>query len=335
MTTLTDDEQYCSMLTQRRLAQLSNIPQIRFTLNSPYVGYRYSEYDLNMRRKAEILKYAPNNSASQTNKLTKKQQWTQLVNAPSKSVPVNSADLAVLVCPSDRMIPTPTWKCDVPGPMINLYNDETVPLYSFGTSSERTYPDNMNTNYTFWTVITAQDKLVQNNVETSLCTITIKENIDAPRYNLTFSTGVGFYVYGEIMDNALVKINPYTISLDSVFLNIYYSGYLYKSTPVPATLQDFVFDVSGFYGKFNAVQFVGNVITPIVSIYTEPGYVYEVKLVINLNINGGGLNYMKSLNVLSYANLSNVNNEIKNCYVRSTPSPQTNIGFNIGFSAVD
>jgi hypothetical protein len=331
---MADDPTFCSMVQQRRQAQLANIPQIRFTLNSPYVGNRYSVFDLNMRRKAEILKYAPNLSASQTNKLTKKQQWTQLVNAPAKNI-TKTNDLTALVCPADRLIPTPTYKCDVPGPVMLLYGDETVPLYNFGTSSERTYPDNMNTNYEMWTVITAADKLVPNNRETSLCTITIKENVDAPKYNLAFSTGIGFYVYGEIMDNDLVKINPYTISLDSVFFNIYYSGKLYKSTPIPATLNDFVFDVSGFSGRFNAVQYVGNIVTPKLSVYSEPGYVYDARIIINLNVRGGGMNYLQSLNVLSYANLSNMNNEIKNCYVRSVPSTNTNVGFDIAFSVGD
>jgi len=330
-----DDEAYCRMVIQRREAQLANIPQIRFTVNSPYVGNRYSEFDLNMRRKAEILKYAPNVSKSQTNKLTKKQQWTQLINAPAKSIKPQSADLDVLVCPSDRLIPTPTYKSDVPGPIMYLYSDDTVPLYSFGTNSERTYPDNMNTNYEMWTVITSSDKLVPNNTETSLCKITIKENIDAPKYNLAFSTGIGFYVRGEILDNNLAKINPYRISLQSVFFNIYYSDKLYKSTPIPATLNDFVFDVSGFSGKFHAVQYVGNVITPKISVYSEPGYVYDVKLIINLNVTGGGLNYLQSLDVYSYANLSNMNNEISNCYVRSTPATSVNAGFNIAFSTGD
>lgn len=323
------------MVKQRRQAQLSNIPQIRFTLNSPYTGNRYSVFDLNMRRKAEILKYAPNVSASQTNKLTKKQQWTQLINAPAKSVNTQSSDLTALVCPADRLIPTPTYKCDVPGPVILLYGDESVPLYNFGTSSERNYPDNMNTNYQMWTVITASDKQVPNNVETSLCTITIKENIDAPKYNLAFSTGIGFYVRGEIMNNTLAKVTPYTVSLQNVFLNIYYSDKLYKSTPIPATLNDFVFDVSGFSGNFHAVQYVGNIVTPRIAVYSEPGYVYDVKLIINLNVTGGGMNYLQSLNVFSYANLSNMNNEISNCYVRSLPAPSTNVGFNIDFSTGD
>lgn len=329
------DATYCTMVDQRRQSQLSNIPQIRFTLNSPYSGNRYSQYDLTMRRKAEILKYAPNHGSSQTNKLTKKQQWTQLINSPAKNLPTTSADLVALVCPADRLIPTPTYKCNVPGPVMLLYGDETVPLYNFGTSSERTYPDNMNTNYAMWTVITSSDKLVNNNAETSLCTITIKENIDAPKYNLSFSTGVGFYVFGEIMNNDLAKITPYTVTLQSVFLNIYYSEKLYKSTPIPATLNPFVFDVSGFSGKFHAVQYVGNIVTPKIALYSEPGYVYDVKLIINLNVTGGGMNYLQSLNVLSYANLSNMNNEISNCYVRSVPAGSTNVGFDIAFSAGD
>ena len=64
---------------QRSKLQLFNQPIIRLELQkSPYD--KYTKAQLDMRRKAEILKYAPIQQTNQTNNVTKKQKWAQLVN---------------------------------------------------------------------------------------------------------------------------------------------------------------------------------------------------------------------------------------------------------------
>jgi len=65
--------------TQRRQRLKFTVPPIRYNPVSPYVQFpQYTKYDFDMRRKAEILKYDKSNT--KTNKLTKNQKWTQLVN---------------------------------------------------------------------------------------------------------------------------------------------------------------------------------------------------------------------------------------------------------------
>lgn len=56
-----------------------NVPPPRYNPISPYDG-TYSQYQLDMRRKAEILKYSNNASSSKTNNLSKAQRWAQIVN---------------------------------------------------------------------------------------------------------------------------------------------------------------------------------------------------------------------------------------------------------------
>jgi hypothetical protein len=62
-------------------AALNNIPPIRMNLLSPYP--KYERFDLDMRRKVEILKYDNNNSNTKTNNFTKNQKWSMLINGVS------------------------------------------------------------------------------------------------------------------------------------------------------------------------------------------------------------------------------------------------------------
>ena len=74
-------------ICQQRSKQLAfNTPLPRNELVSPYNG-NYTKEQLDMRRKAEILKYNNNSSSSKTNNLSKAQRWTQLVkgNASTQS----------------------------------------------------------------------------------------------------------------------------------------------------------------------------------------------------------------------------------------------------------
>jgi len=66
-------------ICQQRAKQLTfNTPLPRNEIVSPYNG-NYTKEQLDMRRKAEILKYNNNSSSSKTNNLSKAQRWAQLV----------------------------------------------------------------------------------------------------------------------------------------------------------------------------------------------------------------------------------------------------------------
>jgi hypothetical protein len=180
---------------------LLNVPPARIQTVSPYntgQPFQTTKFNLDMRRKAEVLKYTPTQSSSQTNSLTQKQKFTKAVGlsyrknglglttlrligslaAGSNIVTVTSTTalavgntvnipsivtgdviLAILSsttftinlispttiastmiiigqpCPVPLGLrPTPTSSCDVPGPVMMLYDDETVPLYNYSTN---------------------------------------------------------------------------------------------------------------------------------------------------------------------------------------------------------
>lgn len=119
---MTDITNFCR---SRRLLFVYNTPPVRYNTTSPYVDTSYNQYDLDMRRKAEILKY---NTSTQQGQITKTKRWGQLVNINVRTT--SSANLSV-ICNSDEFIPTLTSACDVPGPIITLKNDPAVPLYNY------------------------------------------------------------------------------------------------------------------------------------------------------------------------------------------------------------
>jgi hypothetical protein len=107
-------------------------------------GGNYPKYQLDMRRKAEILQYNKNQ-----NNLTQKQLWSMLnkgnlyrkktwATQGINSTDPNTNDLTLignnLVCnpgQSFQSIVNPSYSSDVPGPPIGLYLDPTVPLTNY------------------------------------------------------------------------------------------------------------------------------------------------------------------------------------------------------------
>jgi hypothetical protein len=108
----------------RAEAFLNNVPPPRYTPINPYP--KFTQMQLDMRRKCEIFKYAGSGSAQQTNTLSKKQQYANLVSN------TNIASRGTqYTCTKDRMLPTLTSACDVPGPIQTLTYDPSVNLYNY------------------------------------------------------------------------------------------------------------------------------------------------------------------------------------------------------------
>jgi hypothetical protein len=66
---------------QRKKVMLYNTPTNRYTPINPYEQTpSFSKFQLDMRRKAEILKYSASASSTKTNNLTKNQKWSQIIS---------------------------------------------------------------------------------------------------------------------------------------------------------------------------------------------------------------------------------------------------------------
>jgi len=123
------------------MLQLFNRPGSRFDLKNIYTQYpQYSKRDLDMRRKAEILKYSSNQMSSQTNSMTNNQKWAAIATKNYRSASLYTTQLSSIDCSMSQLKSTPTSACDVPGPIIYLYDDEKVPLYNYANqNSSRAY----------------------------------------------------------------------------------------------------------------------------------------------------------------------------------------------------
>ena len=82
---------------QRKMFMQFNVPLSRLTKQSPYDG-TITQQQLDMRRKAEILKYDKNSSSS--NRLTQKQQFANITN------PNYNANR--VACTEDKLRPVPS-----------------------------------------------------------------------------------------------------------------------------------------------------------------------------------------------------------------------------------
>lgn len=116
-----------TLLMQKRSNALIYIPPSRFNLVNPYPLFTQSQLD--MRRKVEILKYNGNKQNTKTNNLTKKEHFALLSRGRTNSQisRYNNTN----VCVSDLTKPTLTSSCNVPGPLVYLQYNPDVPLYNY------------------------------------------------------------------------------------------------------------------------------------------------------------------------------------------------------------
>lgn len=114
-------------------AMLNNIPPVRYVPNSPYPTY--TQYELDMRRKAEILKYKKN--STQSNGITQKQKYTQIVKSVGRQTNVTQSlnnQCSVIDSPTVFYPPLPASYSGVPGGGM-LYCNPNIPVYNYKESA--------------------------------------------------------------------------------------------------------------------------------------------------------------------------------------------------------
>jgi len=276
---------------------------------------------LDMRRKAEVLKYSANKSSTQTNSLTKKQQFALLIKggiaSPSQAVMKSNS----VTCAADELILTPTSSSDVPGPVMYLYNDETVPLYNYSEFNTRTYAEFVPTNQGNWQFIVQSDVLLNNNGTSNIYYLIINNKINQPLYTYNIVTPVAITVAGSIPRNyahpSTWTSGNITIYVNTVKLEVRYNDAVVKEVE-PVTLSDFAItirtpitnDSSGSI-PFSCTQFVGNLAFNNIPLYTAPTYVYTFVFTTNIRVvppDTGIVNYVGLV-----VNVSNTPNRIVGC----------------------
>lgn len=282
---------------QRARKQLLVPPPTRLELQAtPYNAY--TQYQLDMRRKAEIFKYG--SSSTHTNGLTKSQKFSQLVNSPQRTYSVQVLEEVLdgtITCPGNHdLVHTLTSSCDVPGPVQTIYLDNTIPLYNYKTGTdpysqlpvvnERQYITNIET-----------DIIVINSVITELFVLYIDNAILEPTTTFEFSVPFVIGTSGRVP------------VINDAFVYVYYNNTLMTSNDTkgqyaggtPPIITD-VPNVTYEFYKSDAQTYTGMLNVTNCVMYTTPGFILDIKLLLFMQppidfqvimnpVNGPGLSF--------------------------------------------
>lgn len=108
----------CEIYNKAKADRLTTIATRLELQTNPYTSF--TKQQLDMRRKAEILKYNPTRSNSQTNASNQKEKFSQIMRGSYKQCQVDTPSKLVSTTASD-----------VPGPPMYLYEDPNVKLYNY------------------------------------------------------------------------------------------------------------------------------------------------------------------------------------------------------------
>jgi len=311
---------------------ISALPKVRTETVSPYPSF--TQEQLNMRRKVEILKYA-NQTSSLGGKYTKNQKWA-MINKKKTSRYQN-----LISCPK-RIQPTPTSSCDVPGPVIYLLEDDSVPLYKYATVQNYQLPiipDAASEYKVDWT--SNQDNNIQSSstipfTVSTIATVSINDNTTL----FQFQSPISLSIIGN--KNTLAKatkVQKICVQISEIsYLTKYMDSpvIIYGSPPIVNTYDmvnsSMIIDISNSnVGYFSASQYINNIIVSNINLQTQIGYLYHMTLNFTLkyylydknNTLITGASNTDSINLYSIANLTDITdpyyNYSDNCALTTTP----------------
>lgn len=290
---------FCTIDANRKKNLLFNIPPTRFTPISPY-GTGITQYQLDMRRKTEILQYNKNDTGT----ITKKQSFAQVVNGSSQRRTYSKSYIAKLSGNTEICPPTISTAANIPGPAFYLFLDPTVPLYNYVTT--QTYAtENSEDTETMW-IYETNYNIVSNFPK--LLTLNIRKPIDQNLYTYTFSTSIGLRVTGnsighpdivDVSGTFSTKIRTYDINIEVRYGDV---PITLISEPIITFGAGFITDLSGnsFSYKtpntFDGNIYLGNMTVSNLSLATSPGYTYDI--------------YVKYIPSNTFENIDNYNSTV-------------------------
>lgn len=298
-----DQTVICNLLSQRNRFLSLLKPPPRYDPISPYPNY--TKQQLDMRRKAEILQYKKN--STQTNRPTKAQKWSMISN--------NSAN-STRVCEKVPGSSSPSSACDVPGPLVYLTYDPSIPLYNYTTNqdvySNFTKSDSAKS---YFILDISAGILSPNNQETQIGSLMIQYANDQ-KISCQLTIPLSIYVSGTT--NGVPAGILEKIRITDMSLNIYYyTGETeiepYKTITITnAFTNTHIFDLSmsfiptAIIGDFYGSQYIGDIIIPSITLPAFYGYIYDFKLVARMSLSS--IITDDSIETISYGLIMNTPN---------------------------
>jgi hypothetical protein len=258
-----------------------------------------TQFDLSMRRKVEILKYASNRVSTQTNNQTKSQRWTQIVSRNNMYDPSHNSAIynRISVCPEK---PTPTSGCNVPGNIISLFQNNDVPLYNYSarTDSYAEYPPIVQANWTSANVENIPILSSVTSMNKSFAEIYI-QNTNNSVYIYQLVTPLAFYFVGDLSGHATIHL-----TITDLVLNVCYDGNVIKQLPPENTGFSFQIDLSNTSNAdlaFESGIFLDNYIWNNIELHNNGNFVYTFYIT-------GSYNYPINVDTPSQINIDNIIN---------------------------
>lgn len=282
------DQNICTTEQNRRNSVVFNIPKVRYTPINPY-AFGYTQAQLDMRRKAEILQY--NNTS--TGKITKKQSWANVIKGSTQrrnfsSYYIKSIQDGTLtpeqICPNDISIPTLTTASDVPGKPMLLYYDATIPLYNY-TTQQIVYAKQNNEEQDKWLIKYDTNVIDDNNQ--NIFTLSIRQPIDNAVYNYSVTSSISLYISGSNLAHPGIPDVSGVFNINAPLANfavsVMYGGQAVtlQNTPTVSFSPRFLQDVSGAVSTrtvanaFNGKIYIGNITFSNIILSTYPGNTYD------------------------------------------------------------
>jgi hypothetical protein len=250
------------------------------------------------------------------------------------------------VCDIDA-IPTPTSSSDVPGPVINLIKDNSIPLYNYATRNNnygiQNEEDTRDTKYS-----TMNDIVFKDGIENTLFSLYIVNNNDEFARTFNFNTPLSLYFQSDVSNSSPaydISFTNISLSLFNISLNIYYNDskvllpYMPMITiPISNTAS---YDISlnktagnnPTYTSYSGEIYIGMLNISNIYLFTQPGYVYTVKLQCNMNYsapnNGIYTSYFTNIQSGVLCNATSISKTQTNCKINTNPSIQPNTGFSL------
>lgn len=312
---------------QRRKRQLFNNASNRVEmLDNPY-GKTYTMEEINMRRKAEILQYAPNRQSGQTNSMTKTQKYSLLVNAPARLNNWNVVESNADACPNENTILIPTSSSDVPGPIQYLKYDKPVTLYNYiNPLSTRSSPsDNTSsTKPTFEYIFSANTFITDGSTPSNI--LSIYYNYLDTNPNIIYITiPYGIYVYGII--KPLISDKTITVTISDIILELYLDSdrVQYPLQVIQYTVNFSINNTLETGIEFKLLQYIGNINISYHTSNLSQNKVYDIKINYTASITdstGSDLSYFSNINYGLISNMDINTETAHNCNNITQPSPK-------------
>jgi len=262
------DKTVCTTAQNYRNSLVFNVPGTRYTPVNPY-SLGYTQAQLDMRRKAEILQY----NKSSNGKSSKKDKFVTAVKGSLQRRTFSSyylkavQDGAEQLCPSDVLIPTLTTASDVPGPAMYLNYDPTIPLYNYNSNQEAYGIKNIQGG-ALWLTNYETDIIDDNNPQ--IFTLNIQPAIDSNNYRFAFTTSVSLYISGYNTAHPGADASgafQMNIPRENLNLTVMYGGEQVQlmNSPTITYSPKFLTDVSGYVltraiaNQFSGDIYMGNI----------------------------------------------------------------------------